>query len=184
MPPDSPADLWNRFQIQRRTSHSLARTSASPSKKLDWVVGAAVPFAVVVGAALLIGAPSDLKIEARVALFCFALATILWSLTKLNAAFVALACSLLMVIAGGAKQEALFNALASDVIWLMIGAFVLGGAVQKSGLAARLTRAVVASPDGKPHFGPHLLASDVFSAAAFVFDSLDFRARRRCFAAV
>ena len=146
---DKSPDLWSRFETKRRSTR-FSPSSARQNPKFDWVLGAAVPFAVMVAAGLLISFPADLRMEARVALFCFVLATILWSLTKLNAAFVALACALLLVVAGGAKQEALFSSLASDVIWLMIGAFVLGGAVQKSGLAQRLTSAVVASPDGKP----------------------------------
>lgn len=76
-------------------------------------------------------------------LFAFALAVILWSTTSLNAAYVALATVMLLIISGGADQEALYEALESDVIWLMIGAFVLGGAVQQTGLAARLTGLVV-----------------------------------------
>lgn len=81
--------------------------------------------------------------EARIALFAFAVAAILWSTTSLNAAYVALAITVLMILAGGGSQEKLFDALASDVIWLMIGAFVLGGAVQSTGLAERLTGIVI-----------------------------------------
>lgn len=88
--------------------------------------------------------PSSLPSQARLSLFAFALAVILWSTTSLNAAYIALAAVVLLVMTGGASQEQLFDALASDVVWLMIGAFVLGGAVQQTGLAARLTQLVVA----------------------------------------
>ncbi len=77
------------------------------------------------------------------ALFVFALAAILWSTTKINAAYVALAALTLAVLTGGSTQEKLFGALASDVVWLMIGAFVLGGAMRATGLAGRLTGFVV-----------------------------------------
>ena len=97
--------------------------------------------AVVAGVAVLL--PATLPGEARVALFGFALATILWSTTKLNAAYVALGAVMLTIIAGGSPQEQLYDALASDVIWLMIGAFVLGGAMRQTGLAGRLTGLVV-----------------------------------------
>ncbi len=76
------------------------------------------------------------------ALFVFALAAILWS-TTINAAYVALAALTLAVLTGGSTQEKLFGALASDVVWLMIGAFVLGGAMRATGLAGRLTGFVV-----------------------------------------
>jgi hypothetical protein len=59
--------------------------------------------AVVAGVAVLL--PATLPGEARVALFGFALATILWSTTKLNAAYVALGAVMLTIIAGGAPRS-------------------------------------------------------------------------------
>ncbi len=104
---------------------------------------AMLPLALTVasGAAVLI--PSGLQVQARLALFAFALAVILWSTTRLNSAYVALAVVMLLILTGGTPQEHLYEALASDVVWLMIGAFVLGGAVQATGLAGRLTGLVV-----------------------------------------
>ena len=87
--------------------------------------------------------PGSLPPPARASIFAFALAAVLWSTTSLNAAYVALAAVLLLILSGGGSQELLFEALASDVVWLMIGVFVLGGAVQQTGLAARLTSFVV-----------------------------------------
>jgi len=98
-----------------------------------------LPLALSVTAGVAVLLPASLPYEARVALFAFALATILWSTTKLNAAYVALMAVMLTVLAGGSPQEELFDALASDVVWLMIGAFVLGGAMRQTGLAERLT---------------------------------------------
>ncbi len=93
---------------------------------------------VIVGVATL--APRSLETEARAAIFAFASAVVLWSMTSLPAAWVALSSVVLLAGLGGADQEALYSSLSSDVVWLMIGAFVLGGAVQTCGLAARLTR--------------------------------------------
>jgi anion transporter len=87
--------------------------------------------------------PATLPPEARGALFGFAVAVILWSTTRLNAAYVALAAVMLTVLLGGGPQDLLFDALASDVVWLMIGAFILGGAMRETGLAGRLTGFVV-----------------------------------------
>nr|WP_314444300.1 SLC13 family permease [uncultured Sphingomonas sp.] len=83
--------------------------------------------------------PATLADEARLALFGFGTAIVLWSLTGINAAYVALGAILLLVLGGGLEQEELFETLESDVIWLMIGAFVLGAAVKEAGLAGRLT---------------------------------------------
>lgn len=107
------------------------------------MVDAMLPLALIVVAGVAVLLPATLPGEARVALFGFAVATILWSTTRLNAAYVALGAVMFTILAGGAEQDALYGALESDVIWLMIGAFVLGGAMRKTGLAERLTGLVV-----------------------------------------
>ena len=102
-----------------------------------------LPLALSIVAGIAVLLPASLPYEARMALLIFALAAILWSTTKINAAYVALAALTLAVLTGGSPQEKLFGALASDVVWLMIGAFVLGGAMRATGLAGRLTGFVV-----------------------------------------
>ena len=101
-----------------------------------------IPLALTTAAGVAVLLPSSLPTDARLALFVYALAVILWSTTPLNAAYVALATVTLLVLAGGSPQDRLFDALASDVVWLMVGAFVLGAAVQQTGLAERLTQVV------------------------------------------
>lgn len=86
--------------------------------------------------------PEGLEPRARLALFGFGAAVILWSMSALNTAYVALGAVLFLVLSRAVEQEALFGALSSDVIWLMFGAFVLGAAVQDTGLADRLTQFV------------------------------------------
>jgi anion transporter len=129
--------LWERVDARRRPD------APARSRRLRWVVDAMLPLALTVVAGIAVLLPETLPGEARVALFGFALATILWSTTKINAAYVALGAVMLVILAGGSPQEQLFDALASDVIWLMIGAFVLGGAMRATGLAERLTSLVV-----------------------------------------
>lgn len=121
----------------------VAPDSRVAPRRFRWVADAMLPLALAVVAGVAVLLPETLPQEARVSLFAFALATILWSTTRLNAAYVALAAVMLAVLAGGTPQEQLFEALSSDVIWLMIGAFVLGGAMRQSGLAARMTGFVV-----------------------------------------
>ena len=123
-----------RYRENLQTSHP---------RPLRWVVDAAFPLALILTAGIAVLLPTSLPTEGRLALFAFIIAAILWSTTSINAAYVALATVMLLVLTGGASQEQLFEALSSDVIWLMIGAFILGGAVKKTGLAARLTQIVV-----------------------------------------
>ncbi|MEN1935912.1 SLC13 family permease [Paenibacillus sp. 102] len=87
--------------------------------------------------------PSSLTMEAKWSLFGFCCAIILWTTTSINSAYVALGSVLFLIVSGTAKQELLFQSLASDVIWLMIGSFILGAALQVTGLAEKITNFVV-----------------------------------------
>jgi anion transporter len=139
----SGTGLWERVDARRGDPAVAREEPPTARRRFRWVVDAMLPLALTVVAGVAVLLPATLPGEARVALFGFALATILWSTTKLNAAYVALGAVMLTIIAGGSPQEQLYDALASDVIWLMIGAFVLGGAMRQTGLAGRLTGLVV-----------------------------------------
>ena len=130
--------VWTAFEKKRSPAKPIV------NRRFRWVVDAVLPLTLTIVALVAVLLPVSLSIAARLSLFAFALAVILWSTTSLNAAYVALAAMMLLILTGGSPQEQLYQALASDVIWLMIGAFVLGGAVQQTGLAARLTQLVVA----------------------------------------
>lgn len=92
--------------------------------------------------AALVVLPADLFQPARVALAVFGTAVILWASTRLDAAWIALAGAVALVLFGAAGQRDVTGLLGDDIIWLMIGAFVIGAAFETSGLAARLTGAV------------------------------------------
>jgi len=141
----SEESLWARIdaravEVGKKSKKEVKGVAA---RRYRWVVDAILPFSLVIVVGIGVVLPQTLPTPARVAMFAFALAAIMWSTTSLNAAYVALGVTVLMVLAGGSPQERLFDALASDVIWLMIGAFVLGAAIQSTGLAARLTNLVV-----------------------------------------
>lgn len=82
---------------------------SSGKRRLRWVVDAMLPLALTVIAGIAVLLPTTLPSEARVTLFCFALATILWSTTKINAAYVALAMVMLTILTGGSSQDQLFE---------------------------------------------------------------------------
>jgi anion transporter len=140
------ASLWAQIdaRLEKHEVSSDDKRKAWTKRGFRWVVDAVLPLALTVVTGVGVLLPASLTREARLALFCFALATILWSTTRLNAAFVALGTVIILILSGGRPQEALYDSLATDVIWLMIGAFILGEAIKKTNLAARLTNLVVA----------------------------------------
>ena len=87
---------------------------------------------------------AELTREARLALTVFGGATIAWAMMSVSPAFVAMVAAALLAVIGVVSQETFTSALGADIIWLMIGAFILGEAIATTGLAARLTRCVVA----------------------------------------
>ncbi len=103
--------------------------------------------AIVVGLALLAALvllPTDLLPPARAALAVFGVAVILWTATRLDAAWVAFAAAAALVPLQAADQSDLMAMLGHNIIWLMAGAFVIGAAIQSSGLAARMTGGIAA----------------------------------------
>lgn len=129
-------NIWSSLPVQQIPSEAHHRP-------YRWVVNAVVPLILILLAALLVLLPASLTVQARLVLFIFAATVVLWSSTSFNGAYVALAAVVSLVLLRVTPQEVFFDALASDVIWLMIGAFILGGAIQQTGLAARLTARVV-----------------------------------------
>ncbi|MEA5573062.1 SLC13 family permease [Calothrix sp. UHCC 0171] len=110
------------------------------SNQSKWKLTLAIALLLVAGIILLL--PSSLPTPARITIFTFLLAGILWSTTSINAGYIALSSVILLLLTGVMSQKQFFESLGSDVVWLMIGAFILGGAVQETGLAVRLTQMV------------------------------------------
>lgn len=89
----------------------------------------------IIAGVLLIG---GLDYDAKIALISFLSAMTLWITTKLPAGFVAISLIVFIIIMNAAEPELLYESLSVEVVWLMIGAFIIGGAVKESGLAERL----------------------------------------------
>lgn len=113
-----------------------ARPGVRVSGRTTWAA------ALVVNVAALVTVPDGLSLEARLALLAFGTAAVLWTLTDLDAGYVALGAGVLATVPAGG-QHALFASLGNDVVWLVVGAFVVGGALARSGLASRFTAALV-----------------------------------------
>lgn len=133
----NPGNLW-------ALAPAGSRRPAARTQRLQGLVGAIVPICLILAAAVLVTLPATLAPSARLTLFIFSLVVILWSTTDFNITHVALMAMVLMALGGASRQDQIIEALASDGIWLLIGASILGGAVQQTGLAVRLIQRVVA----------------------------------------
>lgn len=99
----------------------------------------AVVLFLAVAASLTIGlVPSDLSASARLALAVSIVALIGWVLTPLPETLVALAAALVFVLAGVLPAERLYATLGTELVWLLIAAFVIAAAVRECGLVERL----------------------------------------------
>ncbi len=101
---------------------------------------AALPLSLITIAGVVSLLATDLDTSGRLIFFTFATASTLWSITRVDGAFVGLASLAFLVVTGAAPEQTLLHALSSDVIWLLIGAFVIGRSLQVSGLAERFSR--------------------------------------------
>lgn len=84
----------------------------------------------------------SLFVPAKVALSVFILTAALWTFTPLNPAWVALVAVMALAATGTTRDSLVFAMLGHDVVWLMIGAFVMGAAIERTGLAARIAATV------------------------------------------
>jgi anion transporter len=116
----------------------------------------------------------DLNYDAKISLFAFFSAMILWICTKIPAGFVAISLLVFIVLMKAGSQELLYHSLAEEVVWLMVGSFIIGEAVKQSGLADRLTRSILRKSNNKNSvlFG----VTSVLFASAFFIPSTSGRA--------
>ena len=87
--------------------------------------------------------PQTLAVEGRLALIVVVLAVIGWTLTRVPDSLVAIAGALLMVGLGVLQAEDLYASLGSEMIWLLLAAFVMAAVLKASGLLERLVFAAI-----------------------------------------
>lgn len=143
----------NQTQLKRWTSRLSRRTCVISGIHLLLII-----------AVLLIG---SLDYRAKITLFAFLSAMILWISTKIPAGFVAVALIAFIILMKAEEPELLYDSLSEEVVWLMIGSFIIGEAVKVSGLAERLTLFMLSKSTKKSNtlFG---LSSVLFASAFFI----------------
>lgn len=107
-----------------------------------------------------------LDYPAKIALFAFLSAMTLWITTKIPAGFVAVALIAIIILMNAAEPELLYQSFSEEVVWLMIGAFIIGEAVKTSGLTERLTLSILKQTNKKSNV--------VFSLSSVLFATVFF----------
>ncbi len=96
------------------------------------------------GAALAaIWVASGATLQVRLTLTVFLVATIAWVVTRLDDTLVALVAALAAIAVGGIAPEGLYAALGRSTVWLLISSFVVAAAATRTGVANRMTIALV-----------------------------------------
>jgi di/tricarboxylate transporter len=88
--------------------------------------------------------PADLGTEARVSLIVTVLTVIGWTLTRLPESLVALTAAMAMVLTGTLGEDKLYAALGSDLVWLLLAAFIIAAVIKDAGLAERMVAPLTA----------------------------------------
>ncbi len=133
--------------------------------------------AIAIGAVIVVGAwflPESIGTSAKMALAITGLAIVGWTATPLPDSVVAVAAALLLVVTGVLPEKQLYSALGSELIWLLVAAFVIAAVVKGSGLMERLAFAAVRPFSGITAFF-HAIAF-VISITAFLIPSTSGRA--------
>ncbi len=84
------------------------------------------PFLGVIGVAIGVSLIADLAIAGRLSLLIFGITVITWTSTQLKVSYVAIFAALTLVVTGVLPQAQMFASLGDRIVWLMIGAFILG----------------------------------------------------------
>ena len=108
-----------------------------------------------------------LDYRAKVSLFAFLSAMTLWVTTKIAAGFVAVGLLVFIVLMKAAHADLLYDSLAEEVVWLMIGSFIIGEAVKRSGLAERFSQSIMSRSRKKSQVLVGI-SSFLFASAFFI----------------
>ncbi len=105
-------------------------------KVLNWI---GLPIALIVFAVLmLMPTPEGLTVQGQRALAVFWLAFILWLTTPIPVWLTSMLAIVLLALTGAWDYKQAFYRFGEEVIWLMVAAFMIASALEKSGIGKRL----------------------------------------------
>ncbi|RST72262.1 citrate:succinate antiporter [Siminovitchia acidinfaciens] len=108
-----------------------------------------------------------LDYRAKISLFAFLSAMTFWIGVKIPAGLTAILLLVFIIIMKAGETEILYNSLSEEVVWLMIGSFIIGEAVKQSGLSERFSRLVVEKSKNKNNIIIGLVSA-LFTTAFFI----------------
>ncbi|WP_053436152.1 SLC13 family permease [Sporosarcina globispora] len=129
--------MQTRMKKHGQTSHPVFMLKDRFSARTLAIIGALFIFF------LLIAFLDGVDYKAKVSIFIFFSAVTLWVSTKLPAGFIALASVVFIILMKGASPDLLYRSLSEEVVWLMVGAFIIGEAVAQSGLTGRFIKFIL-----------------------------------------
>lgn len=135
--------MISRVELSRKARRRERRKAA----RFQWRIGRkalSISATFLLATAAILFLPSELTYEGRISLLGFLAATVLWTATSLPASYSALLAVMLIILLNGQSADLLFSSLSSEVVWLILGAFVIGGAMEKTGIASRLADSLLA----------------------------------------
>ena len=118
--------------------------------------------------------PADMGFPARLTLGVFTAAVLGWTLLRADDIVVALLAALALVLGGAVPAERLHRALGEDLVWLMVGGFLLAAVLRESGLAQRWALQAVAGAGSLAQLMRRLTV--LIAATAFLVPSTSGRA--------
>lgn len=118
--------------------------------------------------------PQGLAADARIALIVTVLSIIGWTMTRVPESLVALAAAMALVLAGAVDEAHLYATLGSDLVWLLLAAFIIAAVIKEAGLAERLVAPLTAR---QPRFAAFaFVLAAVIALTALVLPSTSGRA--------
>lgn len=118
--------------------------------------------------------PDTLPVQGRAALLAMLLAVLGWVGTRIPESLVALGAVLVLVLTGVLSETQLFAALGSELVWLLLAAFVIAEVIRDSGLTGRLIAPLIGLRLGFGAFA--FLLTLVIAGTAFMLPSTSGRA--------
>lgn len=127
------------IQTCKQPFHPLAPQATPAKRALIPAMTTILPLMVALGAtSALWSLPADLGRDARISLIVTVLALIGWVGTRIPESLVALAAAVSLVLTGAVPEQRLYAALGSDLVWLLLAAFVIAAVLKEAGLAERM----------------------------------------------